>query len=354
MMHPLVYTAPLALLGLGWLSVALGGWWLTLLPLVTFGLVPLLELLLPPRPENVDGGERAARLGWLYDAMLFAALPGQAGLVIFLMARVASGGLAGWELLGGAVTAGIACGAFGINVAHELGHRRERAAQWAAQGLLLTTLYMHFFVEHNRGHHARVSTPEDPASAPRGMTVYRFWARSVVGSWRDAWAIEDQRLRRLAHPRLTWQHLLTRFTLIQAVAVGLALAVFGPLATLAWLVSSVVGILLLETVNYLEHYGLSRERLESGRYERVQPRHSWNADHPVGRALLFELTRHSDHHAYPGRAYPTLRHFDDTPQLPTGYPGMILLALAPPLWFRVMDPHTDAEQARLQQVAQAG
>lgn len=347
MMHPLIYTTPLVLLLLAWVSVALGGAWLLLLPLVTFGLVPVLELLLPPRPDNVSG-ERWGRLGWLYDALLYGAVPGQVGLVVFLLLRVSSGALSGGEVVASALTVGIACGAFGINVAHELGHRREKGAQWAAQALLLTSLYMHFFIEHNRGHHARVSTPEDPASAPRGMTVYRFWLRSVVGSWRGAWEIEDQRLRRHARPRWSLQHQMTRFVLIEAAAVLAVLAVFGPVALGAWLLSAVAGILLLETVNYIEHYGLSRTRLPSGRYERVQPHHSWNADYPVGRALLFELTRHSDHHAHPGRAYSALRHFDDTPQLPTGYPGMILLSLAPPLWFRIMNPHTDAEQARLQ------
>lgn len=342
-MHPAMYLAPLGLLALGWISLLLGGWWTLTLPVVTFGLVPVLELLTPPRDEK----PRVQATSWLYDLLLLVSLPGQAGLVILLMALISQGTLVGWEVLGATLTVGTACGAFGINVAHELGHRREAWAQRAAQALLLTSLYMHFFVEHNRGHHANVATPDDPASAPRGMTVYRFWLRSVVGSWRSAWAIEDKRRRRHPHPRRSLDHALVRFSLIQAGALGAALWAFGPLATLAWVGAALVGILLLETVNYIEHYGLSRALKPNGRYERVRPEHSWNADYPIGRALLFELTRHSDHHAYPGRPYPTLRHFDDSPQLPTGYPGMILLSLAPPLWFRVMDRHTAQEVGRV-------
>jgi alkane 1-monooxygenase len=342
-MHPLMYVAPLGLLGLGWASLLLGGWWTITLPAVTFGLVPLLELLFPPRPEP----PRKAGSTRLHDLLLLVSLPGQAGLVLLMLAMIASGTLTGWEVLGSVLTVGTACGAFGINVAHELGHRREAWAQRTSQVLLLSTLYMHFFIEHNRGHHANVATPSDPATSRRGESVYRFWLRSVTGSWRSAWAIEDRRLRRHAHPRLRLDHALTRFTLIQTAALSAALVFFGPLATLAWVGSSLIGILLLETVNYIEHYGLLRAQKPDGRYERVRPEHSWNADYPIGRSLLFELTRHSDHHAFPGRPYPTLRHFNDSPQLPTGYPGMILLSLVPPVWFRVMDPHTEREVGRV-------
>jgi alkane 1-monooxygenase len=346
-MHPLAYIAPLGLLLLGWLSVWLGGWWTVALPLVTFGLVPLLELALPPRPEAPHASQNSAG----YDFLLLTSLPGQLGLIGLLLVQVSSGALQGWEILGAVLTVGTACGAFGINVAHELGHRQERWAQWASQALLLTSLYMHFFIEHNRGHHANVATPNDPASAAKGMTVYHFWWRSVTGSWRSAWQIEDRRRRKFTHPRLSWDHAITRFTLIQGAALGLALLCFGPLATASWVGAAVVGFLLLETVNYIEHYGLHRQLKANGRYERVRPEHSWNADYPVGRALLFELTRHSDHHAHPGRPYPTLRHFDDSPQLPTGYPGMIVLSLCPPLWFSVMNPHTEREQRRLRAAA---
>ncbi|MEL6345665.1 MAG: alkane 1-monooxygenase [Myxococcota bacterium] len=335
------YLIPVILLGLSWVAVLLGGWWTTLIPAITFGLVPLLELVLPT-PATPDQSPRR-----YHDILLLMASLGQVGLTILLMAQVSSGALSGLSLFGAVATVGIAAGAFGINIAHELGHRRTRLAQDGAKMLLLTTLYMHFFIEHNRGHHANVATPNDPASAPRGMGLYRFWWRSLTGSYRSAWAIESRRLARKDQPWLTWDNEMVRFTVIQLVAVMAAGAVFGPLALMCWLVSALIGVLLLETVNYIEHYGLERTQDERGRYERVQPLHSWNAEHPLGRALLFELTRHADHHAYPGRSYPALRHQPDSPQLPTGYPGMILVSLVPPLWFRVMDPHVDAEHSRL-------
>jgi len=140
---------------------------------------------------------------------------------------------------------------------------------------------------------------------------------------------------------------MLRFQVTQGICILAALLFFGPLATLGWIIAATIGFLLLETVNYVEHYGLSRNKMANGRYERTRPAHSWNSNHPLGRLLLFELTRHSDHHAYPGRKYPALRHFDTSPQLPTGYPGMILLALLPPLWFQIMNPHVEHEMTRL-------
>jgi alkane 1-monooxygenase len=289
----------------------------------------------------------------IYDWLLYAVVPGQAGLVVLLMFQIGSGAFVGAEILGAILTVGVSCSAFGINVGHELGHRSKRSEQGMSKILLITSMYGHFFIEHNRGHHARVATPNDPASAEHGITVYAFWLRSVTAGWRNAWHIEDRRLRKLDHPRLTWRNEMTRLTLIQVGLVLVSGFVFGPTAAVAWVISGVIGFLLLETVNYLEHYGLQRQLKPSGRYERVRPEHSWNSNHPLGRALLFDLTRHSDHHANPGRKYPVLRHFDASPQLPTGYPGMILLALVPPVWFSVMHPHIERELSRVRELTAA-
>jgi alkane 1-monooxygenase len=349
-MHPAIYATTLSLLVGSWAAVLAGGWWTLALPLFTFGAVPLAELLLSGSTDNLSlDAEPVAKERRIYDWLLYAVVPGQVGLVVLLMQRISAGALSGYEVIGAILTVGVSCGAFGINVAHELGHHRSRLDQALAKILLTTSLYSHFFIEHNRGHHARVATPEDPASAGRGMTVFGFWPRSVIGGYRSAWRIEDHRLRRLAHPRLTWENEMVRLTALQLGAILAATLAFGP-AVLAWMAAGVIGFLLLETVNYLEHYGLERQQVD-GRYERTRPEHSWNSNHPLGRALLFDLTRHSDHHANPGRKYSVLRHFDDSPQLPTGYPGMILLALVPPLWFAVMHPHIDRERARLQRAA---
>ena len=346
-MHPLIYSLPLLLLAGAWGGVLAGGSWTIALPVFTFGLVPAAELLLRGSKRNLTpSDEERVRSRRIYDRLLYATVPGQVGLVILLMQRVHVGALTGASLVGAVATVGIACGAFGINVAHELGHHRSRFDQAMAKILLMTSLYGHFFIEHNRGHHARAATAEDPASAPLGMTIYAFWLRSVTGGWRGAWRLEARRLHRAAHPYLTLRNAVLRLTLAQLALLGIAAALFG-WAVLAWVAAAVCGFLMLETVNYIEHYGLKREKTASGRYERVQPQHSWNSNHPLGRVLLFELTRHSDHHANAGRKYALLRHFDDSPQLPTGYPGMILLALVPPLWFAVMNPHVDKELTRL-------
>jgi alkane 1-monooxygenase len=350
-MHPAIYATTLSLLVGSWAALLLGGIWTIALPLFIFGAVPLAELLLSGSTDNLSlDAEPTTKQRRIYDWMLYAVVPGQVGLVVLLMHQISVGALSGLEILGATLTVGVNCAAFGINVAHELGHHRSRFDQAMSKILLTTSLYSHFFVEHNRGHHARVATPEDPASAQRGVIVYAFWWRSVTEGYRSAWAIEDHRLRKLAHPRLTWRNEMVRLTTMQLGTLLLAAGVFGP-AVLAWMAAGVLGFLLLETVNYLEHYGLSREKKPNGRYERTRPEHSWNSNHPIGRALLFDLTRHSDHHANPGRKYSVLRHFDDSPQLPTGYPGMILLALIPPLWFTVMHPHIDREMARVRSAA---
>lgn len=329
-------------------SLLCGGWWTLSTPVFIFGIVPLLELLLAPGGGNLDAQrETVRRAALLPQVFLLGTLPLQVSIVLTMLWQVSSGALTGWECLGAVATVAITCGAYGINAAHELGHRTSKAERLAAKTLLFTTHYMHFFIEHNRGHHARVATEDDPASAHTGQTVYAFWVQSLWGSYRSAWELEDKRLRKHARPRWTWDNQMVRFTTIQVAGLAAAVALFGPSAGACWLAASLGGALLLETVNYIEHYGLSRQKKANGRYERVQPHHSWNSNHPLGRLLLFELTRHSDHHAHPARPYVALRHFQDVPQLPTGYTGMMVLALAPPLFFRVMHRQLHREQARL-------
>jgi alkane 1-monooxygenase len=326
------YLVPL----LGFLSLAWGGPWVLLAPAFVFVLVPILERHLPGTTQNrAARGPLERRLG---DLLLYGLALVQVGMVVALLWVVKTGHIEGWALLGAVGTVGLSCGALGINVAHELGHRSRRFEQNLARVLLGSTLYAHFIVEHNRGHHARVATPEDPASARRGETVYGFWLRSVPGGFASAWDIEASRLRRQGRSALSLRNEVLVGLIVQVALVALAAAWAGPLAALCWMAASVTGWLLLETVNYIEHYGLSRARGEDGRYERVRPAHSWNSNRTLGRLLLFDLTRHADHHAHPSRPYLDLRHFDEAPELPAGYPTSILLALVPPLWFAVMHP----------------
>jgi alkane 1-monooxygenase len=229
-------------------------------------------------------------------------------------------------------------GGLAINAAHELGHTRVQTGRRLSKVALAQTCYGHFFVEHHCGHHVRVATAEDPASARLGESLYAFIPRSVFGSLRSAWSLEARRLAGIGKPRWTLSNDVLNAWLL-SVALFVVLAVwFGPVV-LPWLIGqAIIGFCLLESVNYLEHYGLRRQKLASGRYERVRPAHSWNSSTVVVSVLLFRLQRHSDHHVNPLRNYQALRHVDEAPQLPSGYSGMLLLAMFPPLWRRVMDP----------------
>lgn len=253
-----------------------------------------------------------------------------------------------YEYVGITTAMGLACGALGINVAHELGHRGKKYEQLLSKALLLTSLYMHFYIEHNRGHHKNVSTPNDPATSRLNESFYAFLPRTVFGSWMSAWHLESQRLKKL---KLNfWNPLhneMLRFQIIQVLFVAAIYAVFGWVGAVGFVAAATIGFSLLEIVNYIEHYGLLRKQLPNGAYERVKPHHSWNSDHELGRIFLFELTRHSDHHFNPGRKYQILRHFENAPQMPTGYLAMMPLALIPPLWFRVMNPLVAQHNATL-------
>ncbi|MCE2495066.1 MAG: alkane 1-monooxygenase [Flavobacteriales bacterium] len=292
--------------------------------LVAFGVLPIIELLLPPDPFNWDESTMMnRRKDLLFDLWLYLNLPLQFGAVLVFLTQIDDPTLHWWEVLGKITALGIMCGVNGINVAHELGHRREKHHQVMAQALLMTSLYMHFFIEHNRGHHLHVSTPQDPSSARYRESLYAFWIRSTTQTVSSARRLDPKQM--------------VVFQVIQIAWVLLILALAGRFATLAYLGAAVLGFLLLESVNYIEHYGLSRKMVSPDRYEKAKPEHSWNSDHPLGRLILFELSRHSDHHYQPQHPYQILRHHDHSPQLPTGYPGMILLATIPPLYFSIMD-----------------
>jgi alkane 1-monooxygenase len=232
---------------------------------------------------------------------------------------------------------GLLCGTFGINIGHELGHRIKPFEQWLAKASLMTSLYMHFFIEHNKGHHKHVATPQDPSSARYNEPVYLFYFRTIGLSYVSAWRIANQDVRKSGHVVWGIHNEMIQVHLIQVVFLGLIYALTSLTVLVYFLIAAVIGILLLETVNYIEHYGLSRQRTASGNYERAMPHHSWNSNHVLGRLMLFELSRHSDHHYLASRKYQILRHHDEAPQLPTGYPGSIILSLVPPLWFWVMN-----------------
>ncbi len=312
--------------------------WKTFLPLIqVFALIPIIELFFRPKTSNYDDEEEKRLLkDPVFDWMLYLIVPVQWTLLIFFFFQIGEDDVGWVEKVGRISAMGLGCGVLGINVAYELGHRTKQTEKFLAKSLLLTSLYMHFIIEHNRGHHKNVSTMEDPSSARYGEPLYAFWWRSVSNTYMSAWNLENKRLKRLNIKAALLKNEMIRFTLIQGLLLASILIVFGVETMIYFIMAAIMGFLLLETVNYIEHYGLRRKIKENGTYERTMPWHSWNSDHIIGRMMLFELSRHSDHHYIASRKYQVLRHIDGSPQMPTGYPGMMLISLIPPLWFRVM------------------
>ena len=350
-MRSYTYLTGILLSGLCLLGFMYGGLWAYSFPLITFGLIPLLELIIEP-DEFTHEKETLKSRGQerIFKVIVWSVVPLQYALLYVYLKTVESG--SSWvDWMGMTLSMGLLCGAFGINVAHELGHRNSELERSGSKALLLTSLYMHFFIEHNRGHHARVATFEDPASAREGETVYAFWKRSMVGGFVSAWELEARRLSRHQVGPWSFKNQALRFIITQVIFTASIFLFFGMIAGLSFILCALIGALLLETVNYIEHYGLSRNAKARGGYEPVRPIHSWNSNHPIGRALLFELSRHSDHHANPKRNYATLRHHPQSLQLPTGYPGMILFALIPTLFVPFMRRYLDQERARLEHLA---
>jgi alkane 1-monooxygenase len=306
-------------------------------PVLVFGIFPLLDLIvgLDARnpPESVI---KALEQDRYYRWCTYAYIPVQYAGLIFACWEWAYGDLSVIESIGLAVTVAMVSGV-AINTAHELGHKRASIERWLSKVALAQSGYGHFFIEHNRGHHVRVATPEDPASSRLGESFYRFLPRTVIGSLRSAWELEGVRLRRLESSMWTPRNDILSAWAMTVVLFGALVAVFGLVVLPYLLIQAVLGFSLLEVVNYLEHYGLLRQRREDGRYERTQPEHSWNSNNTASNVLLYHLQRHSDHHANPVRRYQALRHVEEAPQLPTGYAGMIVTAVIPPVWRRVMD-----------------
>jgi alkane 1-monooxygenase len=306
-------------------------------PVLVFAIIPALDLLIGKDATNPpDSAIRWLEADRWYRWCTYLFLPLQIASLIFACALWASGELSFAESLGLAVSVAMV-GGIAINTAHELGHKRKSYERWLSKVALAQTGYGHFYIEHNRGHHVRVATPEDPASSRLGESFWEFLPRTVAGSLRSALELERVRLERLGKPFWTIHNdVLNAWAMTAALYAGLAIG-FGPIV-LPWLaLQAVIGFSLLEVVNYLEHYGLLRRRGQDGRYERCRPEHSWNSNNVASNVFLYHLQRHSDHHANPLRRYQSLRHHDEAPELPSGYATMIVCAYVPPLWRRVMD-----------------
>jgi alkane 1-monooxygenase len=353
-MLPIVW----ALNHVGWHAAAQAPFWIG--PILVYLVLPLLDWRYGPDGQNPpDALVERLENDRYYRYCTYAFIPFQYVTVVlgaYLFTASDLGwlgfdGSLGWPAkIGLALSVGM-MGGVGINTAHELGHKKDSLERWLSKITLAQTCYGHFYIEHNRGHHVRVATPEDPASARFGETFWEFLPRSVWGSLKSSWGLEATRMRRLEKSPWHPSNDVLNAWAMSVLLYGALIAIFGVALIPYVVISAIFGFTLLETVNYLEHYGLLRQKTASGRYERCTPEHSWNSDHLVTNLFLYHLQRHSDHHANPTRRYQTLRSMSEAPCLPSGYASMIGLTYFPPLWRKVMDhrvlAHYDGDITRV-------
>jgi alkane 1-monooxygenase len=334
------YTLPLSAL----IGISIGGWWTFLTPIYAFVAIPILELLLPQDSKNLtEAQHNYTVVNPLYDIMLYVNLFIVFGLIWYTGSLFLRNEVFTHDWVGSAFSLGIVLGTNGINVGHELGHRQKTWERYVGKALLLPSFYMHFYIEHNFGHHNHAATAEDPATAKKNQSVYSFWITSVFRQYISAWKLQLDLLKINSRSFLSIYNDMMWYTIIQMIYLFGLFLFFGPQVGFLLVISGIIGVLLLESVNYIEHYGLLRNKMPSGRYERVKATHSWNSNHIVGRIVLYELTRHSDHHYKSSKKYQTLDFHDQSPEMPFGYPTSLVIALFPPLWFRIMNPRIPQE-----------
>jgi alkane 1-monooxygenase len=311
--------------------------WLLLPFLLNYGLGPVTDWLLgEDRNSPPDAVIPKLERDTYYRRLTYIAVPMHFVTLFGVAWYAATQNLSWWAFLGLGAVAGLTAG-LAINTGHELGHKNSRFEKWLAKIVLAIPAYGHFTIDHNLGHHRKVSTPEDPSSSRMGESIYKFARREMPGAFKEAWSIETDRLQR--RNRSAWHpnnQILQSYAITLLITVALV-AMFGWIMVPFLLLHHLLAWWGLTSANYVEHYGLLRRKDADGKYERCQPHHSWNSNHIYSNIVLFHLQRHSDHHANPLRRYQSLRHFDNLPELPNGYFGVYVLAYIPSLWFRVMD-----------------
>ena len=322
------------------LAFTLQDYWTYSLVIYAYLIIPLIELFYKPDFNNTDIEEKRSRQTIIYDYLLYMMVPLHYLTLSYFFYSISQVNLETYEIIGRVLTMGTICG-HSINIAHELGHRGRRFEQNLSKTLLLGSLYMHFIIEHNRGHHKRVATREDPATAREGEILYIFLFRSIIYSYISAWRLENKRLKDRNKKFISFDNEMIRFSIIQLIFCGFIYLLLGWIYIQYFAATAFIGIILLETINYVEHYGLMRKRDEDGKYEKITSMHSWNANITLGRIMLFELSRHSDHHLIASKKYQDLDSHKGSPEHPTGYIGMILLSFFPPAWFYIVHPRLE-------------
>lgn len=344
-MHRLKYLAVYVLPLSVYFSFTLNGL-MTFFPVIlNFGIIPFIELFLKPDDENMEkkvaDDEKNKKL---YDWILYLSVPVQLAILVYFLFVIQGTPVWSLEFFGRISSMGMMCGILGLNVGHELGHRLNRGEQFLGEIMLLTSLNTHFLPYHNGGHHRNVATEKDAATAAKNQWLFSFWFTSQFRSYAEAWKLENKRMKKQNKSVLSLNNRMVAYSLITLILLFTIWFFFNFVVLLSFVLASIVGILLLETVNYIEHYGLLRKKSDTGIYEQVRHQHSWNSDHPLGRLLLFNLSRHSDHHYNGSKKYQILDSLHNSPQMPTGYPGMMIMATIPPLWFWVMNKKVEKIQ----------
>ena len=330
----------LGLIPLAWLAAIQGGWTIALLPLVTWFLFSLLDAVLGLNLENADLDATESDMFW-YRLVTLVWVPAQAVTVFGLIWYVPQAEhLSTFERIALFFGIGVISGTIGINYSHELMHQKNKLERWLADMLLAMVLYSHFRSEHLLVHHRYVATPRDPVTAHYNEGFHRFYPRVLRQSLHSAFKAEADMLKRKNLPWTDLSNPFFKYWALQGAFLIVALILGGWSGLVLFLIQAGVAIWQLELVNYIEHYGLTRKHLGDGKYEHVQPRHSWNAAHKASNWLLINLQRHSDHHYKPDRRFPVLQNYgpEDAPQLPFGYPVMTIAAMVPPIWRRMMNP----------------
>ena len=320
------------------IGILYGGPFVYLTVVYTFVFIPILESYTKEGKNTYTDDEKKNRnLDPFFDFLLYLNIPIVFG-IFFISLNTLLYSNTYFEIIGIILSSSIVMATNGINVGHELGHRKSLFSRTCSKLLYLPCQYMHFFIEHNYGHHINVATPNDPATAKYKQNLYSFWISSVTKTYLSAWKIQLKLLRVSKLSFFSIKNDMIFYTVFQTLFLIFIYFNYGLIITLYSLIMSIVSFLFLETINYVEHYGLLRKIKPNGRYERVKPYHSWNSNHTIGRIVLYELTRHSDHHFKSSKKYQVLESIQDSPQLPYGYPTSILISFFPPLWFWIMNP----------------
>ena len=338
MIKDLKYLMSYSIAVTAFIGILVGGPYVYLTVVYTFIFIPILESNTKEYINEYSDDEKKSRnLDPFFDFLLYLNIPIVYGIFfVSLNTLVHTNSIS--EIIGIILSASIVMATNGINVGHELGHRKSLFSRTCSKLLYLPCQYMHFFIEHNYGHHINVATPNDPATAKYKQNLYSFWISSVTKTYISAWRIQLKLLRVSKLSFISLKNDMIFYTLFQISFLIFIYLNYGLIITIYSVFMSVVSFLFLETINYVEHYGLLRKINSNGRYERVKPHHSWNSNHTIGRITLYELTRHSDHHFKSSKKYQVLESIEDSPQLPYGYPTSILISFFPPLWFRIMNP----------------